>query len=163
MAHSHLMLEVRSKNWVMKLRLQWLLPLISNPAAYSEVRRIFACMPTEAGRIMPWICCQVEDCFQLLCRCNNLWQRGGLESHLKYSNRAIEDPKTGKRKKLEIAVSCDAEAWRKPKDLFLKLLELSRNNSFQTKTIFLTSVRYKCISNNIKYVTMKGVPIMPDL
>lgn len=104
------MLEVTSKNWVMKLRLQWLLPLIPKSTVYSEVRRTVARMPTEAGRIMPWIRLPVEDCFQLLCHSNNVSQRGGLGSHLKYSNRETEDPKTGKRKKLETAVSCDAEA-----------------------------------------------------
>lgn len=67
-------------------------------------------MPTEVGRIMPWMCLQVEDCFQLLHYSKNLSQRGGLESHFVYPNREIEDPKTGKRKKLETAeVSCDAE------------------------------------------------------
>lgn len=49
------------KIWVRKLKLQWLLPLISNPTAQWEIRTTAACLPTDVERSLPWMCLQVED------------------------------------------------------------------------------------------------------
>lgn len=87
-----------------------MLSLIPNPTAQSEVRTTAACLPAEVERSLPWMCLLVEDYFKLLRHSKNLSQRGMLESPFNYPKREIEDPKTGKKKKLETGkVSCAAE------------------------------------------------------